>query len=80
MFSGRLPFGLDTVRGLYRANARQNLMSYLWDIFQPCIEKDGPNLELRLLGNAGLVTVDQETIKAVLSRSPIREGELGTCD
>ena len=73
MFSGNLPLGLDLVKGLIKANANQHLMLYL----QPYIDGMGPNLELRILGNAGLVTTDPENIKSVLSRSKFREGELG---
>ena len=73
IFQGRLPLGLDLVRGLLSANANQHLLSYL----QPFIDSLGPNLELRILGNVGLVTIDPENVQAVLSRSKFREGELG---
>lgn len=64
---------MDLVKGLWKANADQHLLSFL----QPYIDDMGPNLELRILGNVGLVTVDPENVKTVLSKSKFREGELG---
>ena len=73
IFQCILPSGLDLVRVLLAANADQHLLSY----FQPFIDSLRPNLELRILGNVGLVTIDPENVQAVLSRSKFREGELG---
>lgn len=61
------------MKGLYTANANHHLMLFL----QPFVDELDNNFELRLLGNAGLVTTDPENIRAVLSKSKIREGELG---
>ena len=44
---------------------------------QGYIFKLGPSLELRMLGNKGLVTIDPENIKATLTRSKFSGGELG---
>lgn len=68
-----MPLGIDLVRGLWRAHADQRIMSFL----QSFIDEMGPNLELRILGNAGLVTTDPENVKAILSKSKFREGEIG---
>lgn len=62
------------MRGLYTANANDHLMLFL----QPFVDDHlGPNFELRILGNAGIVTTDPENVKAVLSRSKVNEGQLG---
>ncbi|KAI9712599.1 MAG: hypothetical protein M1828_001665 [Chrysothrix sp. TS-e1954] len=57
---------------MWSANGDQRLLVYL----EKAIDVGGSNTELRILGNAGLVSVDPENIKAVLSKSKIREGEL----
>ena len=64
---------MDLVKGLWKANTSQHLMEFL----QPYIDRLGPNLELRILGNVGLVTIDPENVRAILSKSKYRENELG---
>ena len=44
---------------------------------QSYIVRLGPSLELRMLGNKGLVTIDPENIKATLTKSKFSKGELG---
>ena len=73
VFNGKLPLGIDLVKVLWTANANQRLMLCLQDY----IDDLGPNLELRILGNRGLVTIDPENVKAILSKSKFKEGEMG---
>lgn len=70
---GKWPLNVDLVKGLWDANNEQRLLAFQ----QGFIDKLGPNLEQRLLGDSGLVTLDPENVKAILSRSRFREGELG---
>ena len=70
---GKWPFAVDLVKGLWDANAHQRLLAFQ----QEFIDALGPNLEQRLLGDVGLVTLDPENVKTILSRSKFWEGELG---
>lgn len=70
---GKWPLNLDLVKGLWDANTDQRLLAFQ----QSFIDQLGPNLEQRLLGDVGLVTLDPENVRAILSRSKFREAELG---
>lgn len=70
---GKLPFAVDLVKRLWDANQDQRLLAFQQDF----IEELGPNLEQRLLGDVGLVTLDPENVKTILSKSKFRPGELG---
>ena len=71
---GKLPFAVDLVKRLWDANQDQRLLAFQQDF----IEDLGPNLEQRLLGDVGLVTLDPENVKTILSKSKFRPGELGS--
>ena len=75
MTRGKWPLNLNLVKGLWGANAEGKLLAFQ----QRFIDELGPNLEQRLLGDVGLVTLDPENVKAILSRSKFRAGELGRC-
>lgn len=74
VLDGRLPFGIDLVKGLVGANADNRITLFM----RPFIEALGPTLELRMIGNAGIVTTDPDNIKAILSKKS-DDGELGKC-
>lgn len=70
---GKWPYNLDLVKQLLEANNDMRLMGFQ----QRFLDQLGPNLEQRLLGDVGLVTIDPENVEAILSKSKIRKGELG---
>ncbi|KAL9046196.1 MAG: hypothetical protein Q9214_000908, partial [Letrouitia sp. 1 TL-2023] len=59
----RWPGGLDLLKLQYDANAAQRLLAYQ----TPTFEKFGPNLEIKLFGNSGYITLDPLNVEAVLS-------------
>ncbi|KAI4164738.1 MAG: hypothetical protein LQ342_001713 [Letrouitia transgressa] len=59
----RWPGGLDLLKRQYDANAAQELLAYQ----TPILEKFGPNLEIKLFGNSGYITLDPLNVEAVLS-------------
>lgn len=67
----KLPYSLDLIKQLWDANADNRLLAFQ----QRFIDELGPNLEQRLLGDVGLVTVDPGNAEAILSRSKTRPGE-----
>lgn len=69
---GKWPGNLDLAKGLWDANSDGKLLAYQGRF----IEKLGPNIEQRIIGDVGIVTLDPENVKAVLSKSKIHEGEL----
>ena len=70
---GKWPWNIDLVKGLWEANEDDRLLAYQGRF----IDKLGPNLEQRMLGDVGLVTLDPDNVKAILSISQFRKGELG---
>lgn len=70
---GKWPWALDLIKGLIDANADMRLLAFQ----QRFLDELGPNLEQRLLGDVGLVTIEPENAKAILSKSATRDGELG---
>ena len=61
------------MRDLLVANSQGHTLAFQ----QRFVDKLGPNLEQRLLGDSGYVTLDPENVKAVLSKSITGSGELG---
>ena len=59
----RWPFSLDLVKQTWDANADQRLLAF----YQQFFDNLGPNLEQKLLGGIGYVTIDPENIETLLS-------------
>ena len=57
------PLGLDVLKRQYDANVDQRLMAFQTQFF----EEHGANMEIRLLGNVGYMTIDPKNIEAILS-------------
>ena len=57
------PLSLDLVKQTWDANTDQRLLAFYSQFF----DKLGPNLEQKLLGGIGYVTIDPENVEALLS-------------
>ena len=68
---GKMPFALDLVKKLWAANRDEHLLAFQ----QTFLDQEGPNLEQRLLGNVGLVTLEPENVRTILTKKS-RDGDL----
>ena len=62
IFPYRWPFALDLLYHQYRVNKTQRLLAFQ----TPFFDRLGPNIEIRLFGDAGIITLDPKNVEAVL--------------
>lgn len=62
-FPHKWPFALDVLKRQYDANSDQHLMAFQSKFF----DKIGPNMELKLFGAVGYMTIEPANVEAILS-------------
>lgn len=62
-FPHKWPFALDVLKRQYDANSGQRLLAFQTHFF----DKLGPNMELKLLGAVGYMTIEPKNVEALLS-------------
>lgn len=62
-FPHKWPFALDVLKRHYDANSDQHLMAFQSKFF----DQIGPNMELKLFGAVGYMTIEPKNIEAILS-------------
>lgn len=62
-FPHKWPFALDVLKRQYDANSDQHLMAFQSKFF----DKIGPNMELKLFGAVGYMTIEPTNVEAILS-------------
>ena len=62
-FPHKWPLALDILKRQYDANSDQHLMAFQSKYF----DKIGPNMELKLFGAVGYMTIEPKNVEAILS-------------
>lgn len=62
-FLHKWPLALDVLKRQYEANSEQHLMAFQSKFF----DKLGPNMELKLFGAVGYMTIEPKNVEAILS-------------
>lgn len=62
-FPHKWPLALDVLKRQYDANSDQHLMAFQSKFF----DRIGPNMELKLFGAVGYMTIEPKNVEAILS-------------